>query len=56
MYKLTIPHPITGEITCVKRLSDGAFVIFSDESSDYQQYLAWLAKGNKPLPADEEQT
>jgi len=23
------------------------------DSSDYQEYLAWLAEGNEPLPADE---
>jgi hypothetical protein len=23
-------------------------------NTDYQQYLAWLAEGNEPLPADEE--
>ena len=22
-------------------------------NTDYQQYLAWLAEGNEPLPADE---
>jgi hypothetical protein len=53
MYRLTTPHPTTGEINCVKRLSDGAFVTFDPTSTDYQAYLAWLAEGNTPLPADE---
>ncbi len=23
------------------------------DNTDYQEYLAWLAEGNEPLPADE---
>lgn len=36
----------------VKRLADNAFVPMDPQNGDYQQYLAWLAEGNTPLPAE----
>ena len=37
----------------IQRLSDTAFIPFDPGNKDYQEYLAWLAEGNEPLPADE---
>lgn len=36
----------------VLQLADNAFIPFDEGNIDYRAYLAWLAEGNKPLPAD----
>jgi len=36
----------------ILRLTDNAFIPPNLANTDYQEYLAWLAEGNEPLPAD----
>ena len=52
MYQLT-PNTEYGPSQCIKRLADNACIPFDPANTDYQQYLAWLAEGNQPLPADQ---
>ena len=54
MYKLCNGTNPNGdiELKAIKRLSDNAFIPINSDNSDYQAYLAWVAQGNTPLPAD----
>jgi hypothetical protein len=48
-----IKNPISLQVNCVQRFSDGAIIPFDPANTDYQEYLKWLSEGNTPLPAEE---
>ena len=52
MYKLKTNLIFNNKI--LQRLSDNAFIPFDLDNTDYQQYLEWVAEGNTPEPADEQ--
>ena len=53
MYKLSPSSLIFGPSKSVVRTTDGACIPFDPANTDYQAYLAWVAEGNTPEPADE---
>lgn len=32
--------------SCIERVSDGAWIPFDTNNTDYQEYLRWLEEGN----------
>lgn len=54
MYKKAPNRWDGSEASYVVRLADNAFIPMDPDNTDYQKYLAWLAEGNEPLPADTE--
>jgi hypothetical protein len=52
MYKLNKPF-WEAQAFSVIRTSDGACIPFDPDNTDYQAYLAWVAEGNTPEPAEE---
>jgi hypothetical protein len=50
MYKLAPTYK--EQQLAVIRTTDGAFIPFDPDNTDYQAYLKWLDEGNTPQPAD----
>ena len=53
MYKYLSDPFGNNQTNVIKRTTDGACIPFDPSNTDYQAYLAWVAEGNTPLPADE---
>ena len=50
-YKLT-KDAVTGEELPFILLGGGVYIPKVEANADYQEYLAWVAEGNTPDPAD----
>ena len=42
-----------GNVSCISIVGTNYSIPLSPDNTDYQEYLAWLAEGNEPLPADD---
>jgi hypothetical protein len=53
MYKL-YKSSYTNEVVGATKIDDNIRIsfLFDPDNTDYQAYLAWLAEGNTPLPAE----
>ena len=50
----TLEKNAQGEICAIKKIENGIgySIPFAPDNTDYQAYLAWVAEGNTPQPAD----
>ena len=49
------PDTSKGPVSCVKRTDEDVSIHcipFSNDNTDYQKYLAWVAEGNTPKEAE----
>ena len=47
------PDGTTEPHQCILRVDDNTSIVINDTNPAYQEYLAWVAEGNEPLPADD---
>ena len=54
MYRKLLNIDETENIEQIQRIIDNAYIPRNEANADYQEYLKWVAEGNTPEPADEE--
>jgi len=42
-----------GNLVAIEKVGANLSIPLDPANTDYKQYLAWLDKGNEPLPADD---
>jgi hypothetical protein len=52
MYKEVFNKLNGAKANMVCRIADNAFIPFSEDNTDYAEYLKWLAEGGIPEAAD----
>ena len=56
MYQLAYIQKSNSRIEYIKGITENGATLsipINPDNTDYQQYLAWVAEGNTPIPADE---
>ena len=53
MYKLLINTMTNQPAEVILQVENNTYIPIVEGNTDYQAYLAWLAEGNAPTPADE---
>lgn len=43
---------VSGKVSSIRRVLDDLSIPLDEANEDYQEYLEWLEKGNKPASAD----
>jgi len=45
-------YQLCKDSTVIRRLADSAWIPVVPGNIDYDEYVAWLAEGNQPLPVE----
>lgn len=52
MIQYKLQNDLQGQVCSVTIVGQNISIPMDEANTDYQAYLAWVAEGNTPLPAD----